>query len=491
MSVVIILPTQLFKENILITKNSKVYIIEHPIYFTKYKFHRMKLVMHRATMQYYKDYLKKRFGCKTKYIEFNENYKKIFSKHKEINIYDPVDHEIHKELAKYSKEYDIKINIYETPLFFINTNDLKEYLGSGGTYHQTSFYGWLRKKYNILMKNGKPIGGKLTYDRENRMPFPDNINIDEQLNINKTTYVKEAINYVIKHFNTNIGDLEYYLPVTHKEAHEHLISFVNKRLNKFGPYEDASNSNIIIGFHSILSPLLNIGLITDIEVIEMILKKNVPIQSKEGFIRQITGWRNIMRLMYIEKYNEMKTLNYFGHNNKLDKSWYDGTTGIIVIDNLIKKVIRYGYAHHIERLMFLGNFMLLSKTKPNEVFKWFMTLFLDAYDWVMMGNVFAMSQYSTGPLLMRRPYFSSSNYISKMSNYNRVKNKYPAIIINNKEYEWYELWDILYYNFVYDNRKIFAQNYSTASSVQHLNNKNNDEIRQIRYMAKKFIGYKN
>lgn len=479
MSAVIVLPTQLFEHNELIKSDSLVYLIEHPTYFTLYKYHKMKLVMHRATLKYYENYIKTKYKCKTKYIEFNDNYESIFSKHNEINIYDPIDYGIHAELVKLSKKHNTKINIFESLLFFIKTTDLKEYLNSGGKINQVSFYSWLRKKYDILTKY------KLSYDKENRLPFPNSLDLNDKPNINTSDYVLEAKRYVTKHFDSNIGDLDYYLPIDHKNAKKHLDEFVNKRLSKFGPYEDASNSNIVFGYHSVLSPLLNIGLITDLQVIDAVLHKNVPIQSKEGFIRQITGWRNIMHLIYIEKYDIMKESNYFNHTNKLPKAWYSGTTGIIVIDDLIKKVIKYAYLHHIERLMFIGNFMLLSKTDPNDVFKWFMALFIDAYDWVMVGNVYAMSQYSTGSLLMKRPYFSSSNYIAKMSNYKKVKDIYPKI----HDREWFEIWDALYYNFIYDNKKVFATNYATASAVKNLDNKPINEVKELRTIAHAYLKY--
>ena len=281
-----------------------------------------------------------------------------------------------------------------------------------------------------------------------------------------------------------------YLPIDHEGAKKQLKQFLKERLNCFGPYQDAVSKDIIFGCHTVLSPLINIGLITPKEVIDTILvyhKNNKPkLESVEALIRQIIGWREMIRLMYIFKHKEMETLNHFNHNRKLTKEWYTANTNIEPIDDIINKVLKFGYAHHIERLMYLGNFMLLNQIKPKDVFKWFMELFIDSYQWVMQANVYAMSSYSTGPLLMTRPYFSSSNYINKMSSY-KLNNNYNNITLNNTQYIWYEIWNALYYNFINNNKLEFSKNYAVASSVKHWNNKSKQEKDILLNIAKEWF----
>lgn len=496
MKIILILPNQLFEHTTLITAATKVYIYEHPSYFTRYNYHKLKLVMHRATMKWYQSYVHATYGCSVTYLEYDYNLDDLFKKYtnKQITMYDPVDHDVMKELNHLSKKYNIELVVHDTPLFLSTEKDLETYVNDGGTYHQTSFYIWQRKRLHILIeKNGKPIGGKWTYDTANRLPFPLGFHQDAHFAAVKNTYVVEAQKYINKNFKDNPGDVQVYLPIDHKGAKAHIKNFLQERLACFGPYQDAVSKEIIFGCHSVVSPLLNIGLITPQEVVDEIIvyyekhKKTVPLASVEGLIRQIIGWREVIRLMYLFKHKEMTHSNYFNHQRRVPQEWYTAKTQIEPIDDIIKKIMQYGYAHHIERLMYLGNFMLLNEYKPKEVYDWFMTLFIDAYPWVMQANVYAMSQYSTGPLLMTRPYFSASNYLDKMSSYKKRKNRYQKIILQGEEFEWYEIWDALYYNFINNNGREFAKNYATARSVSHWIKKSKEEKSRLLTLAKKWL----
>ena len=197
-----------------------------------------------------------------------------------------------------------------------------------------------------------------------------------------------------------------------------------------------------------MSPLINSGLLDPKyilhESIEFYKKNNIPLNSSEGFIRQIIGWREFIRGVYICKGSEERTKNYWGFKRKIPKSFYTGTTGIDPIDDTIKKVNKSGYANHIERLMILGNFMVLCEFDPDEVYKWFMELFIDSYDWVMVPNVYGMSQFADGGLMSTKPYISSSNYIIKMSDY--------------KKGDWSDIWDGLFWSFMDKQREFFKKN---------------------------------
>ena len=194
--------------------------------------------------------------------------------------------------------------------------------------------------------------------------------------------------------------------------------------------------------------MLNVGLLTPKELIEKSVafaKSNkVPINSLEGFVRQIVGWREFMRGMYESRGSDERTRNFWGFTKKIPKAFYEGTTGVLPIDQTIKKVLQTGYCHHIERLMVLGNFMLLCEFDPDEVYQWFMELFIDSYDWVMVPNVYGMSQFADGGLMATKPYISGSNYLMKMGNY--------------KKGEWQATWDGLFWRFMDTHRDFFQQN---------------------------------
>ena len=189
----------------------------------------------------------------------------------------------------------------------------------------------------------------------------------------------------------------------------------------------------------------------------------------------------------MNKNKELETENFFNHKRLIDDSWYNGSTGVQLIDDIIKKALEYGWVHHIERLMYIGNFMLITKTHPKESYKWFMELFIDAYPWVMVPNVYGMSQFSAGNIMMKRPYFSSSNYINKMSTYKKKYDTYDKIKIEKTELEWFEVWDSLYYNFINDNKKYLESNYSSANIVRIWNNKEIKEKEKLLEISKNYL----
>ena len=204
-----------------------------------------------------------------------------------------------------------------------------------------------------------------------------------------------------------------------KQPKNWLNDFLKNRFFEFGDYEDAIVQKELILNHSLLSPMINSGLLTPSYVVNELndyaTKKNIPINSFEGIIRQIIGWREFIRGVYVSKGSIERTKNYWGFTKKMPDSFYTASTGIKPVDDSINKVNDNAYLHHIERLMVIGNFMFLCEINPDDVYKWFMELFIDSYDWVMVPNVYGMSQFADGGLMSTKPYISSSNYIMKMS----------------------------------------------------------------------------
>lgn len=477
MNIFIILPTQLFEYNEYLDKMDKIYIIEDEFYFTSKKFHKQKLILHRASMKYYYDKLRTKYNSKVKYIEYDKIDNNYF-KNKIIHIYDPVDKPVIEKYSKLSQ----KILIYDTPLFLETREDLEEYRNNNTNkknYYHDNFYKWQRKRLNILIENREqPIGGKWSFDKENRNPYDKNYKEDKIITYSNK-YIEEAKNYIKSNFNNNFGLVEYiYYPITHEDARIHLKNFIKKRLETFGKYQDGISNKVIFGSHSILSPLLNIGLITPDIVIEEVLyyynMNNKSLVSVEAFLRQLIGWRSYVRFIYIYHGSEMKTMNRLNHKKKLPKSWYNEGTKIRIVDDMIIKVKKYGYLHHIERLMIMGNIGLLLKIDPKELYEWFMICFIDSYEWVMIPNVYGMSQYSLINIsMMTRPYISSSNYIKKMSDY--------------KKEDWYDKWDALYWNFVNDNREILKKIYAIAMQVKLLDKMETSRLSNYIKIAKEMI----
>ncbi len=296
-----------------------------------------------------------------------------------------------------------------------------------------------------------PVGGRWSYDDENRKKVPQShypeIPYDPPHNDNP--YVTEAIAYVQQRFPSNYGDLENFsYAINREQALEALQVFCTQRLHLFGDYEDAIVKDRSQLYHSMLSAYLNIGLISPMEVVEQVLsfsaENNIAINNTEGIIRQIIGWREFIRMTYEEHGVSMRVENQWNHTLALSKKWYEGRVGIEPVDSTITKALKTAYSHHIERLMIMGNFMFLCKIKPTQIYNWFMEMYIDSYDWVMVPNVYGMTQSTQKGLMTTKPYISGSNYIKKMSDYTKGP--------------WADIWDALYWNMIIENLDELAAN---------------------------------
>lgn len=445
----VILPNSLFRENQLAASASAAYIIEHPIFFTEFAFHKQKLILHRCTMKYYADYIRAKYKIVVSYVEFDAaaEIRRILAL-PNLHCYDPADAAIWREFAG-------KVTIHDSPLFMESREFAATY--EGKMIHNSFYISW-RKRHNILIDlAGKPVGGKWSFDKENRQKFPGGY--EEKLKIwPKNKYVTEAIEYVERKFGGNFGAANFYLPATFDDIAAYFAEFLAERLECFGPYQDAIAAGIIRGCHSFISPFMNIGMITPREVASAVIKKYEKnrklLISAEAFLRQLS-WREYMRVIYVVKQN-WRQENFFGNRGKLPAAWFENPIQKVQfhpINEMIAKLWKWGYLHHIERLMICGNFALINGISPQDIYRWFM-MFIDSYNWVMVGNVYGMSQFAFGEYMSRRPYFSSSNYILKMSDFPRG--------------DWTDEWDTTYRKFLKKHAKYFRRNYSTAAIIAKL-----------------------
>jgi len=381
-----IFPHQLFKAHPALDLRRSVYLVEEWLFLRQYNFHKQKLVLHRASMKFYADWLTKQ-KYQLNYVETTEAKNDIrklmmaLSKQKinEIHIADVVDNWLLKRIREACLQYKIELIIYPTPGFLNTMDEVKDYFDNRKTYFQTDFYSHQRKIRKILLeKDGKPFGGKWTFDAENRQKYPKKETAPVVKFPKENNYLKEAKEYVDKQFANNYGSIDapHFFVCTFDEAEKWLDDFIENRFQHFGIYEDAIVTKEHILHHSVLTPMLNIGLLTAQQVLNKVLneaaKHNIPLNSLEGFVRQIIGWREFIRIVYEREGGKQRTTNYWQFNRKIPESFWTGTTGIPPIDETIKKILKTGYCHHIERLMVLGNFMLLCEFDPDEVYRWFM-----------------------------------------------------------------------------------------------------------------------
>jgi deoxyribodipyrimidine photolyase-related protein len=389
-----------------------------------------------------------------------------------------VDHSLEQQLVTGTQIAGLKLQITETPAFVCSREEIRGHFADTTHFHQTSFYIHQRKERGILLKGDKPLGGRWTFDVENRRRLPKDVAVPPPPTVPENDYHREARAYVAEKFADHPGRLDACLyPATHEEAQAWLGDFLKNRLRLFGDYEDAISFQEPVIFHSVLSPLINIGLLTPQQVLEETLafaqEHPVPLNSLEGFVRQVLGWREFVRAVYLLAGERQKTTNFFGHTRPLPPGFYDATTGVLPLDTVIDRVLATAYAHHIERLMVLGNFLFLCEVDPQEVYRWFMDLFIDAYDWVMVPNVFGMSQFADGGLMMTKPYFSSSNYLRKMGDFPKG--------------DWGDLWDALYWRFVAKNRDYLAKNPRLVPMLRYLDRLTPEKRRTLLQTAEDFL----
>ena len=452
----LILPTQLFKDIKILKEYNIIYLIEDR-YYLNAKFHKQKLLLHVSSLNYYYNYLLDNH-INVKYINFNNvDYGKILKKEDEITMYDPIDKEIITKLKKFDITY------LETPLF-INTNEeLLDYKNSKNTdrFTNSDFYKLQRKKLDILMKDeSTPLFNQWSFDKNNRNAFDKDYIEYEPKTYNNNKYIEDGKKYINKHFKNAFGNLDnIYYPNTHKLAEAHLNDFIEYKIIDFGKYQDSISNEVIYGNHSNISSLLNIGLLTPQYVIKVIMnafnkyknKKSI-IDSVEAIIRQIIGWREYIRFMYVFYKNDILDFKDIKSNISVPSSWYKGNTSLEILDHYIDKVKDYAYLHHIERLMIINNLFILYEIKFKDMYDWFMICFIDSYDWVMIPNLYMnLNSLNDNIKYMSRVYLASDNYIRKMSDF---KNKEDFKVINE-----------LYWKFIKKNKKILKNDYYIRSQV--------------------------
>ncbi len=464
MEATLIYPHQLFAQHPAIQLHREIWLIEDPLFFGNdpkwpAQMHQQKLMLHRATMKAYASELEAGKHLvhyseipRGSSISSSDLLEKILPGNlSKIYLADPADHVLLKRIKHFATGRNIEMECYPSPNFLSSAEFLSTHLASKKKPFMAKFYETQRKQMNILLeKDGSPLGGKWSFDTENRMKLPKKHVPPPEPRSKANEFTKEAGEYVPKKFPDNLGSIKNFRwPVTRRDAEAWLDQFINQRFENFGIYEDAISTEHAYIYHAAITPMLNIGLLDPQDVVERILLKastckEIPMNSVEGFIRQVIGWREFMHGIYRHRGVEIRNGNFWKFKRSIPQSFYDGTTGIPPIDRVIRQLLDDGYCHHIERLMVLGNFMLLCRIKPDDVYRWFMEMFVDSYDWVMVPNVYGMSQFADGGTFTTKPYISGSNYILKMSD----EAKGP----------WCQIWDSLFWTFIGDHTSFFLKN---------------------------------
>ena len=477
--VLVILGNQLFPHKYLPPKDGlRVFMAEDRELCTYFKFHKHKIILFLAAMRSYAEDLRKA-GYEVDYVSIDDAQFAAKSYEDKLDFYlqanaarrvlsfEIEDKFMDLRLSDLLSRLQIDREELQSPMFLTSRIDFKNYLKRFKKPFMKTFYEARRRDLNVLMDaDGCPRGGKFSFDDENRSALPAKVSVPPLPKIQVSQHVSDVSQIVGRLFADHPGDVGgFWLPTTRGSALAWFDSFLRDRLEDFGPYEDALTTRHDVVFHSALSPMLNLGLLTPDEVIKGAIsfsdKHNVPLNSLEGFLRQVMGWREFIRGIY-QNYSERQDQeNFFGHKRKLAKTWYEGRTGIPPLDDAIQKTLRLGWSHHIERLMVINCLMLISSIDPREAHRWFMEMFVDSSDWVMGPNVYGMGQFSDGGIFATKPYICGSNYILKMSDY--------------KKGPWCEEWDGLYWKFVAEKSHVLQKNPRLSMMVAMWNKKSPDQ----------------
>jgi len=434
---------------------------------THYQYHRHKLVLFLASMRNFKKELENS-GLKIHYHElerapcFEQRLMAALKKAKiqKLHFFEISDRFFEERLLQALKDSELDWTAHPSPGFMTPRSEFQAYLAASKKPFMKTFYERQRRRLGILVDSkGNPEGGQFSFDEDNRERLPENTKIPALPRVDHDTSTQAVIRLVDSEFAKHPGkSTEFWLPTTRKGARHWLNHFITHRLESFGPYEDALSLRDPFLFHSILTPFLNTGLLEPAEVIDAVLnahkKSKAPLNSVEGFIRQVMGWREFIFGMdrhYGEK--QWKT-NHWSHQKRLTRHWYEGTTGLPPLDEVIRKLQRYAYSHHIERLMIAGNLMLTCEIHPQEAYRWFMEMYVDSADWVMGPNVFGMGIFSDGGIFATKPYLCGSNYWLKMGDYAKG--------------DWCDIADGLYWSFIAKHQKEFIKNARMATIARSL-----------------------
>ena len=483
----LILGNQLFPIQLQnIEEDETVFMCEDSGLCTYEKHHKSKIALFFNAMRSFRDSLEAaNIDCI--YYDFNNKFedsyiKKLSSEIKDnnfscIRFFEIEDKPFENEIMQMISDLDIKCEVLNTPMFLDSRESFKDFVGDKKFLLQANYYKKARKEMDILIENDKPVGGKWSFDDENRKKLPKDYLIPKLPVIKERDDFEEISNFINTEFNDHPGNINNIFPYTTEQALDWLDTFFEERFKDFGPYEDAIFMGEHFQLHSALSCSMNLGIITPQQIItkakDYAEANDIPLNSLEGFVRQIIGWREFIRGIYQNFSEKMINSNYWNHNRKLSEAWYTGDTGIEPLDDAIKGALEFGYTHHINRLMVLASIMNMSRIHPSEIYKWFMEMFVDSSEWVMVPNVFGMGTFADGGIFATKPYISGSSYILRMSNF--------------KKGDWCEIVDGLYWKFIEDNKEFFAKNPRLSLMIRALEKLDQERKLRIFKAAEIFI----
>jgi deoxyribodipyrimidine photolyase-related protein len=422
---------------------------------------------------------------------FALNLQSLISKNhiQKFEYQEPDELRIDLDLKNFCNQINIPFQMYSTEHFYTERGEVADLFKDKKQWLMETFYRYMRKKHHVLMTDeNSPVESKWNFDHENRKAWKGNPKTphDARLIHDHSEIWKELNELKIESFGQNQAE-QFRWPLNRKEALKQLTFFIEHLLIHFGDYQDAMHKNESRMFHSLISFALNTKMLSPSEVIleveKSYLNQDIPIQTAEGFIRQIIGWREYIRGYYWAHMPLLQDENYFNHNHPVPSWFWNGKTHMNCLKYTITQSLNEAYAHHIQRLMIIGNFSLLAGINPKKLHEWYLGIYIDAFEWVEMPNTLGMSQFVDGGKLASKPYVSSANYINKMSNYCEGCHYSKSERLGEKACPF----NSLYWNFFITNSSKLGKNPRLAIVNKQIRNMDTDLVENIKSQAKKYI----
>ena len=460
--------------------------------------HKKKIAFIFSAMRHFAEELKEK-GHKVHYTKYTDSenggsftgeVSRALKNHRisQILVTEPSEYAVMQEVESWREKFDAEVEICPDKRFLCTTESFTKWAKGRKQLRMEYFYREMRREHKILMNGDEPVGGQWNYDSENRKPPKAGLDIPKTYTARTDEITKEVLELVDEAFANHFGDLEpFNLAVTAEQARYALQKFIEERLVNFGDYQDAMLQGEPWMYHSHLSFYLNCGLLTPLECIEAAEKayheELAPLNAVEGFIRQILGWREYVRGLYWLKMPEYAKMNYLEAKRSLPDFFWTGKTEMNCLQQCIRETKENAYAHHIQRLMVIGNFALIAGLDPDAVNEWYWIVYADAYQWVELPNVSGMVLFADGGLLASKPYAASGAYINKMSNYCKgcrysvsKKNGSDACPFN-----------YLYWDFLMRHRETLQENPRMAMIYRTLAKMSSEKTETIRKDSQRFL----
>lgn len=467
------------------------------------QFHKKRLVLVLSMQRHFAQELEKR-GYPVHYYSLNDEATARFAREgKEaclrdfiqrnrlgrLRVMEAEDFGEDRFLQSLEQKLDVEVEILESDRFLVHRKRFEDWFGSVEENGVESFYRHRRRETGLLMEDGQPLGGRWNYDSDNRVAPAGNMKVPPPVAFEPDTLTRDTMRLVDRLFGKHPGEVEgFNLPVTRNQVLQWFEDFVEKRLRLFGMYQDAMLENSAVLYHSFLSPYLNHGLIAPGEVLEGIARAyeegDIPINSAEGFLRQILGWREYIHGTYWMKMPEMADRNFFDSDRPLPEFFTKGESRLKCIQCVLNQTDRLAYAHHIQRLMVIGNFALLVGAEPKKVVRWFRERYIDSTEWATLPNVMGVALYADGGDLGAKPYVASAHYIQKMTDYCQGCHYRGKKRLGERACPL----NYLYWNFVGTHQDRLRGNPRMQNAIQMFRAKSEAERKLVTKSSEEFLG---